>query len=247
MTTTKSIEVNIPKSIAQLIALQKLDTKIDDIEMMKGTLPQMVEELKKELNNLKAKKHNFEAEINGINEFIVTKKTLVKDGDAILKKYEKQSDNIKNNREFESINKQKSDKESEIKLTQREIVDAEVALQAKIRGLESVNKIIAEKESLLKHKEEELNGIIKENEKDIIGYTEAKSDCVKKIDKTILDSYTKIRNAYQNKLVVVNTNRESCGGCFCSIPPQKLIEIRKQKKIVSCEYCGRILVNEDDE
>jgi predicted nucleic acid-binding Zn-ribbon protein len=184
----------------------------------------------------------IEEEINGITEFIEDKKAAIKESEALLAKYEQQSDNVKNNREFEAINKEIEMQGLEVKLAEKHIRDANEELAEKVKTLENAKKNIATKEGVLTHKKSELEKIIADTEieeKEL----RAKSDEARThIDERLLYSYDRIRNSYRNGLSVVAVERDACGGCFNSIPPQRQSEIRLHKKIIVCENCGRILV-----
>jgi predicted nucleic acid-binding Zn-ribbon protein len=160
----------------------------------------------------------------------------------LTSKYEKQSENVKNNREFEAINKELEMQGLEIKLAEKHIRDANEELTEKIKVLDAAKKTIAVKDGVLTHKKGELEKIIADTEieeKELRKNSEAARS---HIDDRLLYSYDRIRNSYRNGLAVVTVERDACGGCFNSIPPQRQSEIRLHKKIIVCENCGRILV-----
>jgi predicted nucleic acid-binding Zn-ribbon protein len=204
-----------------------------------------VKDLEDEVQGLVNRQTRIEEEINGITEFIEDKKAAIKESEALLAKYEAQSDNVKNNREFEAINKEIEMQGLEIKLSEKNIRDANEELAEKVKVLDAAKKTITVKEGVLNHKKEELEKIIADTEieeKELdIKSAEARSH----IDERLLYSYDRIRNSYRNGLAVVTVERDACGGCFNSIPPQRQSEIRLHKKIIVCENCGRILVEEE--
>jgi len=162
-----------------------------------------------------------------------------------VKKYEKQSENVKNSREFEAINKEIEMQQLEMKLAEKHIKDATEEISEKARSLEAAKKTIATKEGVLNHKKSELEKIIVDTEKDETVFRKKSDEARTHIDERLLYSYDRIRKNYRNGLAVVPVERDACGGCFNAIPPQKQSEIRLHKKITVCENCGRILADGD--
>ncbi len=238
-------EFSIEEKLSSLLLLQKVDCKLDEIQILKGELPMEVKDLEDEIEGLHARQTRVEEEINGIQEFIEQKKEGIKEADALVKKYEKQSDNVKNNREFEAINKEIEMQTLEVKLCEKHIKDATEEIADKARQLEIAKKAVSSKEGNLTAKKGELEKIISETEKEEKHYNKDGDAARKHVDERLLLSYDRIRNNYRNGLAVVAVERDSCGGCFHAIPPQKQSEIKLRKKIMVCENCGRILVDAD--
>jgi uncharacterized protein len=238
-------EFSIEEKLSALVLLQKVDCKLDEIQILKGELPMEVKDLEDEIEGLHARQTRVEEEINGIQEFIAQKKEGIKEAEALVKKYEKQSDNVKNNREFEAINKEIEMQTLEIKLCEKHIKDATEEISEKARQLETAKKAVANKESHLTGKKGELEKIISETEKEEKHYNKEGEKARSHADDRLLTSYDRIRKNYRNGLAVVAIERDSCGGCFHAIPPQKQSEIKLRKKIMVCENCGRILVDAD--
>ena len=236
-------DFSVEDKLKNLLQLQKIDSKLDEIQVLKGELPMEVSDLEDEITGLNARQTRIEEEINGISEFIEGKKSMVKDSEALIAKYEKQSENVKNNREFEAINKEIEDQQLEIKLCEKHIRDANEELTEKIKGLDLAKKAVASKEGVLNHKKSELEKIIADTEKEETALNKNSADARGHIDERLMYSYDRIRNSYRNGLAVVAVDRAACGGCFNSIPPQRQSEIRLHKKIIVCENCGRILVD----
>jgi len=243
MATVK--EYSVEEKLVGLIKLQKVDTKLDQIKVLRGELPMEVSDLEDEIQGLHARRTRIEEEINGITEFIESKKQAIKDGEATLAKYEKQSDNVKNSREFEALNKEIEMMQLENKLAEKHIRDANEELSEKARALEISKKQIAVKEGVLNHKKSELEKIIAETEIEEVELVKLSTDARGTVDERLLYSYDRIRRNYRNGLAVVPVERDACGGCYNSIPPQRQSEIRLHKKIVVCENCGRILIDTD--
>ncbi|HRN55437.1 MAG TPA: C4-type zinc ribbon domain-containing protein [Agriterribacter sp.] len=238
-------EFSVEEKLSSLVSLQKADSKLDEIKILKGELPMEVHDLEDEIHGLHARQTRVEEEINGIQEFIEQKKNVIKEAQALVKKYEKQSENVKNNREFEAINKEIELQNLEVELAEKHIKDANEEIGDKARLLENAKKAVAAKESVLKHKKGELEKIITDTEKEEKEFHKISAEAREKVETRLLASYERIRNSYRNGLAIVPVHRDACGGCFNAIPPQRQSEIRQHKKIIVCENCGRILIDEE--
>ena len=238
-------EFSVEEKLTSLVTLQKIESKLDEIHILKGELPMEVADLEDEIQGLHARKNRIEEEINGVTDFISQRKEAIKESEALIKKYEKQSSNVKNNREFEAINKEMEMQQLEVKLAEKHIKDATEEISEKAVALEKAQKNIAAKEGVLATKKGELEKIIAANEKEEKHFNKQATEAKGHVDTRLLTSYEKIRKSYRNGLAVVPVERDACGGCFNAIPPQKQSEIRQRKKIMICENCGRILVDED--
>ena len=238
-------DFSVEEKLSSLVLLQKVDCKLDEIQILKGELPMEVKDLEDEIEGLHARQTRVEEEINGIQEFIEQKKEGIKEAEGLIKKYEKQSDNVKNNREFEAINKEIEMQTLEVKLCEKHIKDATEEIAEKARQLETAKKAVSNKEGNLTGKKGELEKIIGETEKEEKHYNKDADAARKHVDERLLLSYDRIRKNYRNGLAVVPVERDSCGGCFHAIPPQKQSEIKLRKKVMVCENCGRILVDAD--
>lgn len=243
MATVK--EYSVEEKLASLLRLQKIDSKLDEFEILKGELPMEVNDLEDELEGLNTRLTNLEDEIKGIQAFIGEKKEAIKDSDALIKKYEKQQDNVKNNREYEAITKEVEMQTLEMKLNEKQIKEANEKIKERNAVLELAKKTIKEKESNLKHKKTELEKIIADTDKEEKQLEKQSVKASEDVDPRLLTAYEKIRKTYRNGLAVVSIERDSCGGCFNVIPPQRQAEIRQHKKIIVCEHCGRVLVDSD--
>ena len=238
-------EFSVEEKLTSLVTLQKIESKLDEIHILKGELPMEVADLGDEIQGLHARQTRIEEEINGVSEFIDQKKDAIKEAQALIKKYEKQSANVKNNREFEAINKEIEMQQLEVKLAEKHIKDANDEIAEKVMALEKAKKAIAAKEGVLNNKKSELEKIIAANEKEEKHFNKQAAEARDHADSRLLASYEKIRRSYRNGLAVVPVKRDACGGCFYAIPPQKQSEIRQRKKVMVCENCGRILVDDD--
>jgi len=243
MATTKDFSVE--EKLIAVLSLQKIDSKIDEIHTLKGELPMEVKDLEDEIEGLKTRLANIDAEINTINTYIDTKTEAKKESQALIKKYEKQQDNVKNNREFEAINKEVEMQELEVRLNEKHIKDAGFDLRDRMNVRLKTEEKIAEVEESLKIKRAELEKITVETDKEEKVLAVKSNEAKEKVDPRLLTAYDRIRTSYRNGLAVVPIHRDSCGGCFNVIPPQRQSEIRQHKKIIVCEHCGRVLVDTD--
>ncbi|HEV8285623.1 MAG TPA: C4-type zinc ribbon domain-containing protein [Chitinophagaceae bacterium] len=238
-------EFSVEEKLSALVTLQKIESKLDEIHILKGELPMEVADLEDEIQGLHSRQTRIEEEINGITEFIEQKKEAIKEAQALIKKYEKQSDNVKNNREFEAINKEIEMQQLEVKLCEKHIKDANEEIAEKAVALDKAKKALAAKEGVLTTKKGELEKIIAATEKEERHFNKMAAEAREHVDDRLLTSYDKIRKSYRNGLAVVAVERDACGGCFYAIPPQKQSEIKQHKKVMVCENCGRILVDDD--
>ena len=238
-------DFSVEEKLTALVNLQKVDCKLDEIKILKGELPIEVKDLEDEIEGLHARQTRVEEEINGMQEFINQKREIIKESEGLVAKYEKQTDNVKNNREFEAINKEIEMQTLEVKLAEKHIKDATEEVGEKARQLESAKKAVGIKENNLAGKKSELEKIITENEKEEKQFNKLADEARSHVDERLILSYDRIRKNYRNGLAVVPVERDSCGGCFHAIPPQKQSEIKLRKKLIVCENCGRILVDTD--
>ena len=243
MATVK--EYSVEEKLTALYNLQKIESKLDEIAILKGELPIEVRDLEDEIHGLKARETRIEEEINGINEFIEQKKAAIVQSQELIKKYEKQSDNVKNNREYEAITKEIETQTLDLKLAERHIKDANEEIADKARILDAAKKNIAAKDANLKVKKGELDKIIAETEKEETACRANSDKARAAVDPRLLASFDRIRKNFRNGLAVVPVLRDACGGCYNAIPPQRQSEIRQHKKIIVCENCGRVLVDEE--
>ena len=238
-------EFSVEEKLTSLVTLQKIESKLDEIQILKGELPMEVADLEDEITGLHARQTRIEEEINGVSEFIEQRKETIKEAETLIKKYDKQSGNVKNNREFEAINKETEMQQLEVKLAEKHIKDATEEIAEKAVALEKAKKNVAVKEGVLTIKKSELEKIITTNEKEEKHFNKLAGEARVHVDARLLASYEKIRNSYRNGLAVVSVERDACGGCFNAIPPQKQSEIKQHKKVMICENCGRILADEE--
>ncbi len=238
-------EFSVEEKLVALIELQKIDYKLDQIFKVRGELPLQVKDIEDSLEGLKIRQKKVEEEINGIQEFITGKTEFIKLTETAIRKYEKQLAAVKNNREFEALDKEIKFQSLELKLAEKHISNANEDTKEKVRVLESIKKNSSEKQFFLGQKQGELDTIVQETEKDHKHYSKLSDNTKKGIDEKLLRAYERIRKSYKNGLGIVAIVRDACGGCFSSIPPQKHSEIKQRKNIMICENCGRILTDQE--
>jgi len=227
-----------------LFTLQTIDTRIDRIRIIRGELPLEVQDLEDDVAGLQTRLNNIETEIADNKLQSNNQKLFIKDCIALIKKYEEQQNNVRNNREFDSLNKEIQYQKLEIEHAEKIIHDMAKKLEMKTEYFEASRLALEERKKDLDEKKSELNEIIEETETDEKNLMEKRESVRKKIDERLMHSYTRLRGNARNGLAVVSIERDACGGCFNKIPPQRQMEIKQHKKIIVCEYCGRILVDD---
>lgn len=240
-------DVTIEKKLVSLYSLQKIDSKIDSIRMIRGELPLEVQDLEDEIKGLETRLENFENDIQELNKAIEQKKEAIKESQGLIKKYEEQQMNVRNNREYDSISKELEYQNLEIQLNEKRIKEHQQELDEKNKDIEDAKAVLDERKGALKEKKDELDGIVKETEKEENNLLTMSDEHEEMIEDRLLSAYKRIRSNARNGLAVVKVERGACGGCFNKIPPQRQLDIKMHKKIIVCEYCGRILVDDDVE
>ncbi|MFN8154218.1 MAG: C4-type zinc ribbon domain-containing protein [Bacteroidia bacterium] len=233
----------IEDKLRALYQLQLIDSQIDRIRITRGELPMEVSDLEDEVTGLQTRINNYSEEVKSLEDQIKNRKQTIKDAQALIKKYQGQQGAVKNNREFDSLNKEIEYQQLEIQLCEKRIKEHTADLAAKKQILEASEKTLEERKQDLQTKKNELDSIIAETEKEeaeLSGESNKASDV---IEERLLTAYKRIRNNARNGLAVVSITRDACGGCFNKIPPQRQLDIRQRKKIIVCEHCGRILVD----
>ena len=240
---TKTITVSVEDKLKALYELQKIDSSIDKIRIVRGELPLEIEDLNDTISGLKTRLEKFNLELSKINEDIVENKNTVSLANELIKKYDKQLKNIKNNREFNSLTKEIEFQNLEIELAEKKQKENKAKILHKKEIIDACQVQVDEKQSELDLKNNELDSIIKDTEKEENTLIKKLKKAEKLIDGRLLDSYQRIRSKVSNGLAVVSVERDACGGCFSQIPPQRQLDIKLHKKIIVCEHCGRIMID----
>ena len=238
-------DVTVEKKLIALFSLQQIDSKIDRIRIIRGELPLEVQDLEDEVEGLETRIANYSQEMESLTESINEKKVAIKESHALIKKYEAQQMNVRNNREYDSITKELEYQNLEIQLCEKRINEFKASYDTKKDVIEKSNLILEERKSDLEVKKSELSDIIAETEKDENMLVEKSIEHEAFIEDRLIAAYKRIRKNARNGLAVVLVERDACGGCFNKIPPQRQLDIRVHKKIIVCEYCGRILIDEE--
>jgi predicted nucleic acid-binding Zn-ribbon protein len=233
----------IEDKLRALYQLQQIDSQIDRIRITRGELPMEVSDLEDEVTGLQTRINNYSEEAKSLDDQIKTRKQTIKDAQALIKKYQGQQGSVKNNREFDSLNKEIEYQQLEIQLCEKRIKEHTADLAAKKLILEASEKTLEERTIDLQNKKNELDSIIAETEKEEAELSAESNKASDVIEERLLTAYKRIRDNARNGLAVVSITRDACGGCFNKIPPQRQLDIRQRKKIIVCEHCGRILVD----
>ena len=243
--STEGKEVSIQEKLKMLYELQTVASEIDKINTLRGELPLEVQDLEDEIVGLKTRIANLTEELKSLNLTIGTKKTEIKDSKSKIDKYKEQQDNVRNNREFDSLSKEIEFQTLEIELAEKKIREFTIDIKSKSELAETSEKLFVEREDDLIRKQKELEEITAET---AVEEEKLKNKVIKiegMIEERLVMAFNRIRKNARNGLSVVTVQRDACGGCFNKIPPQRQMDIASRKKIIVCEYCGRILVDKD--
>ena len=239
----KMQELTVEEKLQNLYELQRIDTEIDKIKTLRGELPLEVQDLEDEIAGLETRIENLKVELGELDKTSSTRKMDIKKAEEAIKKYSEQLDNVRNNREYDALSKEIEFQKLEIELQEKRIREASKAKAEKDALMEESKKRYEDKVSDLEAKKGELNDIINETHKDEESLQTKSEELAATIDERLLTAYRRIRSNARNGLAVVTVDRDACGGCFNKIPPQRQLDIRSRKKIIVCEYCGRILID----
>ncbi len=236
--------VTIEEKLRALHELQTVASEIDKIKTLRGELPLEVQDLEDEIAGLKTRLVNLDDEIKNLDTSINNKNIAIKESKALIEKYTEQQNNVRNNREFDSLSKEIEFQTLEIELSEKRIKEFSAEMAQKKDTISASKNQLKEREEDLKRKKKELEEITEETkiEEEKLKAKSAKIESF--IEPRLLMAFKRIRKNARNGLAVVTIQRDACGGCFNKIPPQRQLDIASRKKIIVCEYCGRILVDE---
>ena len=243
--TMETGDYSIEQKLTALFSLQLIDSEIDKIRIIRGELPLEVQDLEDEVAGLETRLNRFKDEIQALEKQVLERKSAIVDAKEMIKKYESQQNKVRNNREYESLNKEVEYQTLEIQLQDKRIKEANWQLEQKRKDLAQLKETFEERTEDLEAKKAELNAIIAETEIEEQELLTISNEHKKKIEPRLITSYDKVRENARNGLAVAVVERDACSGCFQKIPPQRQVEIKQHKKILVCEHCGRILVDED--
>lgn len=240
------MENTVAKKLEALEKLQAIDSKIDEVKKIRGALPEEVQDLEDEIAGYQTRIEKQSDEKKELEDAISANKTAIKDAEKLIKKYEEQQMNVRNNREYDAITKETELQQLEIQILEKRIKEAYEKIEVKEEETNQTKEFLSEREKDLKSKKDELESIVKESEDDEQKMAKDRAKAAKGVEERLLMSYDKVRMNMRNGLAVVPVKRGACGGCFNVVPPQKQAEIREKKKIIVCEHCGRILSDVED-
>jgi predicted nucleic acid-binding Zn-ribbon protein len=236
-------EHSVKERLLALYQLQNIDSEIDRLHTIRGELPLEVEDLEDEIKGLETRLEKLESDIADLDKKINDKKFAIQDSLDLIKKYEGQQENVRNNREYDALSKEIEFQSLEIQLAEKHIKEFKIAIVAKNELVGTASEKLSDKKEDLVHKEKELKEIVKETEKDEKSLAKKSAIAEKHIENRLLVAYNRLRSNARNGLAVVPIERDSCGGCHSKIPPQRQLDIKTFKKVIVCEHCGRILVD----
>ncbi len=236
-------EKTVEAKLKELFRLQEIDSEVDQIEILKGELPMEVSDLEDDIAGLSTRVQRLEGTVDELQKEVARYQGGIKEAQANIERYTVQLDDVKNNREFEALNKELEMQRLDIQLFEKKERQANVAIQEKEETLAAARERLDKKRGDLESKKVELNEIIEKTDKEEKKLRKESEKARENIEPRLLKAYDRVRNNYRNGLAVVTVERDSCGGCFNRIPPQVQLEISMRKKIIACEHCGRILVD----
>lgn len=238
-----TLEHSVKDRLLALYQLQTVDSEIDRLLTIRGELPLEVQDLADEIAGMETRLSKFEEEVEQLEKKISEKNYANEDSLDLIKKYEGQQENVRNNREFDALSKEIEFQGLEIELAQKHIKEFKAQIEAKNELISDLKETLDDRKGDLKHKEKELDEIIKETEKEEKQLLKKSRAAEVAIEDRLLNAYTRLRKNARNGLAVVQVQRDACGGCHSKIPPQRQLDIKTFKKIIACEHCGRILID----
>lgn len=239
----KSKELTVEEKLRSLYRLQLIDSRIDTIRSVRGELPLEIEDLEDEVAGLRSRLSKLTEDVANYDADITAKKIAIEESKTASKKYEKQQESVRNNREFDSLTKEIEFQGLEIELAEKRINEYKVKIEQKSGIIATTTEKVERQQTHLDHKKTELDAITKETEKEETLMNNLSAELSDKIDAHLLKAYNRIRSNVKNGLAVVSIERGAAGGSFFTIPPQVQMEIASRKKITIDEYSGRILVD----
>ena len=236
-------DLSVEERLKTLYQLQAALSSIDEKRALRGELPLEVQDLEDEIEGLTTRMDKIKNEIDEFQKAITQKKGEIADAEASVARYKSQLEEVKNNREYDTLSKEIEFQSLEIELCNKKIREAKARLAEKQNELAANDEVIKERQGDLDVKKSELEEIITETRAEEEKLKEKVKDLESRIESRLLTSFKRIRKNARNGLGVVYVQRDACGGCFNKIPPQRQLDIKMHKKIIVCEYCGRILID----
>ena len=235
--------LSVEQRLKSLYELQTNLSQIDRIKTIRGELPLEVKDLEDNIEGLKTRIDNYTREIDELHIKLVTEKEKINEAESKIARYKEQLDNVRNNREFDLLSKEVEFQTLEIELCEKHINDFNRAIENKTADIEATRESLSDHEHILQEKKSELDEIVSETRQEEESLREKAKSLEPRIDTRTLAAFKRIRKNARNGLGIVYIQRNACGGCFNRIPPQKQMEIKMHKKVIVCEYCGRIMID----
>lgn len=237
------MKTTVESKLKALLELQAIDSELDNITNMRGALPEEVDALRDELTDLKAHLQTTKESLKETDESIALQRKKAKEAEGLVKKYEDQQMEVRNNREYDAITKEIDLQKLEMQLAEKRIKTIYEQIEKQKLDIEQQESIVAKKQQILEDKQEELQTLITESEDEERKLHEQRNQIARDIEGSLVNTYERIRSSVRNKRAVVVIQREACGGCFNIVPPQRQADIQEKKRIITCEYCGRIIAD----
>lgn len=241
----EQIEISIEQKLVALYTLQQVDSKIDELRAYRGNLPLEVQDLEDEVAGLETRISNFQDDNKKHQTEIANYKIKIKETEALIKKYEDQQNNVRNNREYDSLSKEIEYQTLDVELSDKRIKEFTAKIESVTAQIEEAQSRLNDRKLDLDEKRAELQTVVEGTEKEEDALLQRFKECEGMVEERLLVAYKRIRKNVRNGLAVVGIQRDACGGCFNKIPPQHQLDICTHKKIIVCEYCGRILVDKE--
>lgn len=236
-------DLTVEEKLKTLYNLQTTLSAIDEKRALRGELPLEVEDLEDEIEGLTTRVEKIEYEIQDFQNAINQKRGEIENAQASVERYQRQLDDVKNNREYDTLTKEIEFQTLEIELCNKKIKEAFIKVDECKRDLEKADALIADRQQALEEKRNELDEIMEETKEEEDKLKAKAKELEEKIEPRLLSSFKRIRKGARNGLGIVTVQRDACGGCFAKIPPQRQLDIKMHKKVIVCEYCGRIIVD----
>ena len=239
----KESEISVESKLQTLYQLQTTLSAIDEKRALRGELPLEVQDLEDEIAGLKTRVEHIEGDINDFQQAVAQKQGEIKEAEESVERYKKQLDEVRNNREYDTLTKEIEFQSLEIELCNKKIKEANAKVEEKKRELIRTNDLINDRQQALDEKKSELDEIMQETREEEQALKAKAEELETKIEPRLLSSFKRIRKNARNGLGIVYVQRDACGGCFNKIPPQRQLDIKMHKKVIVCEYCGRIMID----
>ncbi|MDR3260358.1 MAG: C4-type zinc ribbon domain-containing protein [Tannerella sp.] len=236
-------EYTVEERLRSLYQLQTIMTEIDKIKTLRGELPLEVQDLEDEIAGLGTRLHNYQAEIEENKNAVLVQKNKIVESTNLIGKYKSQLDNVRNNREFDNLSKEIEFQGLEAEFAEKKIKEFSAVVEAKKDDVKQCKALLEGRKGDLEQKKSELDEIISETRQEEDKLREKAKKLEETIEPRLLTAFKRIRKGAHNGLAVVDIQRDACSGCFNKIPPQKQMDIKLRKKIIVCEYCGRIMID----